>query len=300
MDVCLIPCYNRPEFLWHCLRNIEKAEGTDGITFLFRPDIGTTNEVLEVIAGFKLPYQILPEPGKVHHSNVHGPKNRLRKGLMAQSWSVLTGYGIASKMAGDGLVFYVEDDVMVRPDFFTWGREVFSQDIAWFCAIGSEDTNTAPHDRPKHAGSFYHSQGTYRSIGVIWKAETLQKYVGPHMLAEYFTHPWNYLRKTFPNDPLRRSYCEQDGLIRRIQIKSALPIAYPFEPRCYHAGFYGTNRVNKHKPQGTLDQRIEALGRIIYSDSEMKRVNSQAFYLDSRPCLTSDPTPIASPLQLTP
>lgn len=292
-SVCLIPCFNRPELLHHCIRNIEAAN-PEGIHFLFRPDRGASPENLEVISSFRFPYTILPEPIKARYA-----------GIMKQSWSVLTGYGEAVKLAGDGLVYYIEDDVMVAPDFFKWHERVHGIALGgtpWFCSIASEDTNTAPSERAKDAGfavpphvDYYPSEGTYRSIGVCWRASTMLKFVQPHVNPSYFLNPWMYLKQTFPSSPWKGSWCEQDGLIRRIQLESGLPIAYPFEPLCYHAGYYGTNRGNPNKPKGNLQERIEEVGNVIYSDEKMRAVNKRnpMFYDDSKPipCLTSVHTP---------
>lgn len=298
-NTCLIPCFNRPELLHHALRCIEAAN-PEGIHFLFRPDRGASPENLEVISTFKFPYTILPEPIKARYA-----------GIMKQSWSVLTGYGEAVKLAGDGLVYYIEDDVMVAPEFFEWHRLGHEQGRGLFCSIASEDTNT-PEDKRSEQNSIgiiderleypeatiwkaRVSDGTYRSIGVCWTAENLRKFVQPHVNPSYFLNPWMYLKQTFPNSPWKGSWCEQDGLIRRIQLESGLPIAYPFEPLCYHAGYYGTNRGNPNKPKGTLQQRIEEVGNVIYSDEKMRAVNKRnpMFYDDSKPipCLTSAPTP---------
>lgn len=284
-DVCLIPCYSRPEFLWHCLRNIEKADGVEDIQFLFRPDRGYNPEILDVITSFKLDHRTLQTPEDTKAKRI--PQ------LMKQSWSVLTGMGMAATIAENGLVFYIEEDVMVAPDFFTWCREAVK---GRFCSIASEDTNTAANKRPKDNGEpSYDSHGTYRGIGVCFSADTLRTFVQPHCQANYFLHPWTYLKNNFPQDPLRSSYCEQDGLIRRIQRSQTSPIAYPFEPKCYHAGYYGYNRRNPNQAKGSVAQRIEEVAKVIYSHEEMKRVNHRtpAFYEDSKPipCLTSDPTP---------
>lgn len=291
MNVALVPLFNRPEMLWHCLRNIEAAN-PEGIHFLFRPDRGYNPENLEVIGSFRFPHTVLPPPPKARYANV-----------MKQSWSVLTGYAEAQKMSGDGLVYYIEDDVMIAPDFFNWcsfaQRVSFGKDDTQvFCVIASEDTNTVKKDRPI-VGQYgvYASHGTYRSIGVCWTAENLRKFVQPHCNERYFLNPWSYLKQAFPNNPWKATWCEQDGLIRRIQLESGLPIAYPFEPLCYHAGYYGTNRGNPNAPKGTLQERIEQVGRVIYSDEAMKAVNAKkpTYYEDSKPiplCRTSDPIPL--------
>lgn len=277
MNVCLIPCFDRAELLWHTLRNIEKADGAKDILFLFKPDFKTKGEVLDVIGTFELESRMIP----------YGQEPRIPR-IMRQSWNVLTGYGVAARTAGEGgLVYMVESDVIVGRDFFTWHQSVQERVPDNFCSIASADSNTPVEDRPPQTFSkdHYGSHGTYRSIGVCWKAEVLRDHIGPHCTNAYLKNPQHYITSTFHNNPWGRSWIEQDGLIRRIQLNSGLPIAYAIEPKCYHAGYYGGNRGNRdNAPKGGLQQRIEEVGRVIYSKEEMRRVApSEDFYLDSEP-----------------
>ena len=60
-------------------------------------------------------------------------------------------------------------------------------------------------------------------------------------------------------------HVEQDGLIRRIQEEQGQrrPIAYPFRPRAFHAGYFGYPR--RGAINGALSQRIREVGSIIYN-----------------------------------
>lgn len=276
-SVCLIPCFDRAELLWHTLRNIEKADGAQDILFLFKPDHGTKADVVQVMGTFKLNFQVIP---------YDGPPPRI-DGRMRQSWNVLTGYGIAARTAGEGgLVYMVESDVMVAHDFFTWHQRKQDTWKLCFCSIASEDSNTLPDQRPERTEQdYYTSTSTYRSIGVCWRSEVLHDLIAPHCTPGYFLNPHAYIKGNFPVNPWGTTWCEQDGLIRRIQLNSGKSITYPFEPKCYHAGYYGGNRGNtRHAPKGSLQQRIEQVGRVIYSQEEMRRVApSEGFYMDSRP-----------------
>ena len=40
-DILLVPCWRRPEMLWHCIDNICKAEGLETVHVVFRPDSGS-------------------------------------------------------------------------------------------------------------------------------------------------------------------------------------------------------------------------------------------------------------------
>lgn len=273
-----MPVFDRAELLHHCLRNIEKADGAQDILFLFKPEQKTKPDVLYVIGEFKLNFQVIP----------YGQPPRI-PGLMRQSWNVLTGYGIAARTAGEGgLVYMVESDVMVAKSFFELlGHFAGSYDDS-FCAIGSEDSNTPPEERPYQGdgtGMRYTSHSTYRSIGVCWRAQVLHDLIAPHCTPGYFLNPHAYIKSNFPVNPWGTTWCEQDGLIRRIQVNQPLPISYCYVPVCYHAGYYGGNRGNtRHAPKGSLQQRIEQVGRVIYSQEEMRaQAPNEGFYMDSRP-----------------
>jgi hypothetical protein len=51
-DVLIIPCWRRPEFLWHCLDNLRRAEGIGDLHVLFRPDRGHDPRIHDVIDEF--------------------------------------------------------------------------------------------------------------------------------------------------------------------------------------------------------------------------------------------------------
>jgi hypothetical protein len=51
-DVVLIPCWRRPEFLWHCLDNLTRAEGIERMHVIFRADQGHDPAIHQVIADF--------------------------------------------------------------------------------------------------------------------------------------------------------------------------------------------------------------------------------------------------------
>src|ERR1039458_9881933 len=48
-DVVLLPCWRRPEFLWHCIDNLSHADGIENIHVIFRPDTGFAPDILDVI-----------------------------------------------------------------------------------------------------------------------------------------------------------------------------------------------------------------------------------------------------------
>jgi hypothetical protein len=274
--VVLIPAWRRPEMLWHCLANIKRAEGADRLHYIFRFDQGHSPELHDVIRGFEFSHEVSITP----------PSKYL---LTKQSYSLLTGYALAvSKCEAGGLVFMIEEDVMVATDFFRFHQEVHEQPDKLFCSIAVANPNR--HGRIEGpAQHYYLSDGDYCSLGVAFPREVLRDVVLHHANPAYYAQPHSYCRKNWPKCPIGDAFAEQDGLIRRIQMGGALPIAYPLRPRAYHAGLYGKNRGAG--PSGSFAKRLEYVTEVIYSDEAMRTfAKHPEWYEDSRPIdLQADP-----------
>ncbi|HNR55068.1 MAG TPA: hypothetical protein PKJ19_07880 [Flavobacteriales bacterium] len=276
MDILLIPCWARPEFLHHCLKNLAATGDLSTVHVVFKPDTSFNPEILGVIDTWMehLPsYEVVtPKLARYRHSR--------------QSSNLLEGYAYAASLTG-GLVFMVEEDVMVANDFFRFHRDLHAKEKV-FAALSVRNPNRQvfTDDDPE---AYYLSSGDYCSLGVSMRPEVIQGMILPHKIEGYFRDPARYCRRHFPNSTLSDNFVEQDGLIRRIQGASTLPTAYPHVPRAFHAGFYGYNR--RQFVQGNLTQRIERLDRTIYNPEAMLKASlSAAYYQDSQPI----------PLQITP
>ena len=284
--VCLIPAWRRPEFLWHCLANIKRAEGADQVHYIFRFDQGHAAELHDVVRDFPFSHEVSITPPS---------KYRLTK----QSYSLLTGYALAAQAAGpDGLVLMVEEDVMVATDFFRWHQAVHEQQRNLFCSIAVANPNRRNVAELRGPVSdYYLSSGDYCSLGVGFRPWVLQQLVAQHAGANYYAQPHAYCLREFPASPIGSAFVEQDGLIRRIQMAAKLPIAYPYAARAYHAGLYGKNRGNG--PGGSFARRLEYVTEVIYSDEAMRTfAKHPEWYEDSRPIpLTAEPW---TDLQLAP
>jgi hypothetical protein len=259
-DIVVLPCWRRPEFLWHCLDNISRAEGSADLTVMLRPDTGFSTDNLEIARSFADRLQI-----EISHATP-APYKRTK-----QSANVLLGYLHAAASAKQ-YVFLIEEDVMVGRDFFRWHREVQSA-VAnpLFCSIGTRNPNrtlTLPDD----VTAYYLSSGDFCSIGVCFDKEILQEKVAPHVNMTYMAKPKKYIRRHFKNSRIGLGFVEQDGLIRRIQEQTALPIAWPCVPRGFHAGFYGYNRAGR--VEGDLQTRISTLTETIYDINLMREADS--------------------------
>jgi hypothetical protein len=262
-DVVVLPCWGRPEFLWHCLDNLTRAEGIGDVHLLFRPDTGFLPDNIEVIHSFadRLPsFQIsLPEPC---------PFRRTK-----QSANLLLGYLHAAAQARH-YVFLVEEDTMVARDFFRWHRAAHAAAGALFCSIATRNPNRTVAV-PADPEGYYLSSGDFSANGVCFDKSLVQRLIAPHVNMAYFRRPKKYLRRHFPASAVGLGFVEQDGLLRRIQEQSNVPIAYPCVPRGYDAGFYGYNRAGG--VEGSMQDRVRRLAATIYSPDTMRSVASPEF-----------------------
>ena len=255
-DVVLLPCWRRPEFLWHCLDNLTRAEGIGAVHVLFRPDTGFSPDNLDVIRSFadRLPsYEI--------HLPVPCPFRRTK-----QSANLLLGYLRAAAEA-NRYVFLVEEDIMVARDFLRWHRAVHATAGPLFCSIGVKNPNRAVNP-PDELEGYYLSSGDFCSTGVCFDKRVLQTMIAPHVNMAYLRRPKKYIRRHFPASAVGLGFVEQDGLIRRIQEQARQPIAYPCVPRAFHAGYYGYNRPGGL--EGPIQERVNRLADTIYRPATMR------------------------------
>jgi hypothetical protein len=262
-DVLLLPCWRRPEFLWHCLDNLTRTEDIGDVHVLFRPDTGFLPDNIDVIHSFAdrlSSFQIsLPEPC---------PFRRTK-----QSANLLLGYLRAAAEARQ-YVFLVEEDTMVARDFFRWHRAVHAAAGPLFCSIAASNPNrtvTVPDD-PE---GYYLSTGDFGATGVCFDKYLVRSLIAPHVNMAYFRRPKKYLRRHFPASAVGLGFVEQDGLLRRIQEASNIPIAYPCVPRGFDAGFYGYNRPGG--AEGPIQDRVQRLAATIYNPEAMRNAAGGEF-----------------------
>ncbi len=277
-DIVVVPCWRRPEFLWHCLENLTRAEGIESVHVLFRPDVGYAAETLGVIDAFasRLPsYEVLPaKPCPFRRTK---PSANFLLGLLHAAQRTR------------GLVYLVEEDIMVGRDFFRWHRGVHAQAPPLFCSIPVRNPNRRL-DVAERIDGYYLSSGDSCSNGACYPAEVLRCCIAPHVNMAYLARPKRYLRRRFPDSAVGLGFVEQDGLIRRIQERSAWPIAWPCTPRAFHAGFFGARGgwQNFRRPDllgDTLPERVRLLQQTIYSAEGMSRVIDRPEFLDTcMPC----------------
>jgi hypothetical protein len=261
-DVVLLPCWQRPEFLWHCIDNLSQADGIEDIHVIFRPDTGFVPDILDVIhtQGRRLASFEIQFPPAC-------PFRRTK-----QSANVLLGYLQAVRKARQ-FVFLIEEDIMVARDFFRWHRDVHAQQSELFCSVAAKNHNRNVSVSPD-ADAYYCSTADYCSWGVCIDRRVIKELIAPHMNMGYFRKPKRYLRRHFPASAVPLTFVEQDGLIRRIQEVSQKSVVYPCVPRAYHAGFYGYHRAGGVK--GSLEDKVQQVAAVIYDVDAMRAATSHA------------------------
>lgn len=266
-DVCLIPCYSRPEFLELCLKQILAAKGTEDILFLFQVDFGYNRRIDKVIDRFPLEKAVRKTAPIPHTAS-------------KLSNNILQGYRNAWDMC-NGQIFMIEEDVMIADDFFNWHRKA-QEERQFFCSIASKNNNlNRYYTFDDDAKRYYTSHCTYQSLGVCFDAWIMEHEIMP-LIDEFLRDRGKFCQKTFPNSQLGSLWSEQAGFIRRIQEAQDLPIAYPHLPRAFHAGFYGKNRSGDIK--GPEEGKADRIEKIIFNPQEMENHSMNTlYYMDSEP-----------------
>jgi hypothetical protein len=269
-DILLVPCWRRPEMLWHCVDNICKAEGLDSVHVVFRPDSGFDPDNLTVIREHA---NRLPS-----HEIQLAPRCPYRRTKL--SANILLGYLNAAARARRH-VYMIEEDIMVGRDFFRWHAAVHAQRAGLFCSIAVRNHNREVNT-PDDPDGYYLSSGDYCSWGVCFDAAVIRERIAPHVNLAYLSRPKRYLRAHFANSRVSLGFVEQASLLRRIQESGSLPIAYPATPRAFHAGFYGRNRPGTI--EGPLQERVRRLDGMIYDCTAMRSAAlSDGYAADSEP-----------------
>lgn len=251
-EIVLIPTYKRPEMLFYCMTLIRAFEPTMPIAIF--PDRGTVNdkEFTDLLSSF--------DPGITFPMFVpeHDYYGNTFNVMEAFRWAYNSQFG---------RIYYIEDDVMVHPDFFSWHREMhkeFDQE-GIFAVMGWVFNHHAPITND------ILFQPWYYSIGTSFTREKLGLVV-QHATPRYYEDMPNYVDAAFKksplNSPVKIQHYEQDGLIQRVMdIDRSQTVANGIA-RCTHLGLYGYNRgwekgIDFFGEAQTFQERMARLSKLI-------------------------------------
>ena len=158
------------------------------------------------------------------------------------SWNILQALK-AGYDSGAELVFLIEEDVMVFPDYFAWN---FRQDGDHFATCG------------RHRKEY--RMDYYTNPGACFKSDSL-RWIVPHVNDSYFEDQRSYLDATF--GPMDEASPLDDGLIRRVIRQRSAHILYPDKPKVAHQGFHYYNKLMQFKVEGSISERIESARELL-------------------------------------
>lgn len=262
-DVVIIPTWERPEMLYHCIERLSKCELIDEhqIWVLFDARINYKHhlnpQTQEVIGYFKQLDIVL--------------KKREPHNLNGNSFNVMMGMKEAFDLGVQNL-YHVEDDVMVSTDFFRWHREV-NKLGQWFCSIATQCTRRKDIPVSTNPSDFYVSDADFASLGTCIPRRNLGLIVR-HATMEYFNQQGIYIRRHFPNNRFGDCWTEQDGLTMRVMGDVKGKTAWPCVPRAWHCGFWGYNRRDRQAPWtgSGLADKIRFSGQAMDYPAELKKL----------------------------
>lgn len=211
-EVVIVPTFRREELLHCCLRRIRSFEGDIPIRVF--PDRGTSygHLVTTICDEFEAEQHIVP---------IHDSYGNTANVMDAYFWAYNNGYD---------RVFFVESDVMVHSDFFSWHREMQEEFPDIFCSMGWIFNREAP------ITDDLLFQPWYYSIGTCFSREKL-KLIAKHATERYYSDMVGYLERNFE---MPRNFSgvhwEQDGLIQRVLNQDKSQTVAPGIAKCSHVG----------------------------------------------------------------
>ena len=268
--ICIIPAYDRPEYLYLCLEKIVETNEYHDIKIIVSLDLNYNPNNLDVIDKFNNILNITLTSNNINVSNKE----------MKQSFHLLSAYKKYYNMHKPDLIYMIEDDIIISKDFFSFHEDIHKLHSNTFVSIVSEPNNFK--GLPGSNNDIYHSpMSDYQSLGVCFNANKLNEFILCHNVSEYYKNPNHYLLNKFPNSKYNNKWWEQDGMIRRVLESLNVTPIYACTPRCYHAGYYGYHRPG-NRPNGTLNEKINELRNIIFNQELLN--SKQEVYKDSFIC----------------
>jgi hypothetical protein len=255
MNIVIIPCWRRDDFLQVTLDYILKADSADQYLYVFCLDRGFNSGVLEVANAFPLRKLIRRTPQHRFYGN---------------TYNLLEGYKFGCQLARQHrseLIYLIEEDIWIGKDFFTFHEQV-QQKFPSFVLSGVKNQNDKREMTNDPSAVYYHPN--YQSLGVSWKIANLLKVI-PHACTQYYAAMLPYVKRLNPSSSLGSSWAEQDGLINRLAELNDLKCMFPHLGRAFHAGFVGYNRAGLPL-EGNREARVAKLREMSQEDMNNRAI----------------------------
>jgi hypothetical protein len=228
----VMPCHKRIEMLALSLESLERTnEELDVRIFLDTATPERLDEV-EYVRDTFYPEALIfhARPHIQAPSGMYNILNALKQGL---KW-------------GGELIYIVEEDVVVRPDFFQWHQQAQKQGN-FLATCGRRIPNLPNYNQYTNPGSCFSKD----------KLELVCSYITDDL----FKAPREHMDRVFGKHDEVSDL--DDGLVRRIGITHNLSVLYPDVPKCSHIGFVAYNRYFGWVNEGDIKTRIENLRKML-------------------------------------
>lgn len=260
-SIIIIPTYDRPEMLWLCLEKIFQAEKPDDYHIWVCEDVHrdktksfeTQVEYVAVLSYFKGVF------GWEHFQHVVTPAH----GFYGNSYNVLRSLSLTIHIPDVRLVYLIEDDAMIVPDFFRF-NEVAQEKFRPFVICNGRinrslnfhinGPDAIDESRPV-SSAVVRSTKAYMSWANSFDVEALEGF--------FDTNSASY-------GEFRPGY-EQDMFFQNVIRMKKLDSIWPVVPRAFHVGWWSYHRSGQ-RPTGTLKERVEFLRRAITDKSVLQQV----------------------------
>lgn len=178
----------------------------------------------------------------IHQARPHTP-------APSGTWNILNAIKQGYELGAEN-VFLVEEDILVRPNFFKWHLDAMAEGFLASC--GRKDRIYYP---------LY--PGLYTNPGSCLSRRLVEKVI-PHINDIYFTDPRPYLNTCFGE--WNTQSCLDDGLIRRVVRQMGGECKYPVAGVCAHQGFRFYNKLDIYmNRETTIEKKIARLRELIAS-----------------------------------
>lgn len=217
-EICIIPTFERPAMLAVCLEALRSADPS--IDLHVFPDRGTNQR------------EICEKFGAIHHlgwqHTYHGNSFVM---LEALKWA---------NSQSCAMVYVVEDDCVVMPNFFKWCRAAIQKHPGVFAACGWKYSPQALiGDGPDILMPWY------LSVCAAIPKHNLVSIV-QHARPEYYSEMREYLDLAYPGSIRRGTkHYEQDGCILRVLESQNKRCVWPRVPKATHIGWHGYHMSGK-------------------------------------------------------
>src|ERR1700733_11241488 len=228
-SVVVVPTLKRPEMLALSLEKLSQTRHEPNLDVRICLDHTTADRLaeVEVVRDTYFP------SAEIYHANNHVL-------VPSGSWNILNSLKIGYQTGSD-LIFFVEEDVFVTPDFFD--RHIQMQE-------SSDYFVTSGRKLPQFDDTFFSNPGS------CYRREKLAAVI-PHINEQYFADQRGYLNRHFTCMDSARIL--DDGMIRRVMLSVGGRAKCAVPPVAFHQGFHYYNRMTGYCVEGILPEKIEQL-----------------------------------------